>query len=79
MEEYKIKHRKSTPYHPQVNVLVESTNKVIEAILTKTMHLHRRDWAEKLLESLWHIVPHGETLQGIHPMNFLWESSRISY
>ena len=43
VEEYKIKHRKSTPYHPQENGQVESTNKVIEGILTKTMHLHRKD------------------------------------
>eukprot|EP00253_Pinus_taeda_P032007 PITA_32007 len=53
MEEYKIKHRKSTPYHPQANSQVEPTNKVIEGILTKTMHLHRRDWAKRLLEALW--------------------------
>ena len=53
MEEYKIKHIKSTPYHPQANGQVESTNKVIEAIITKTVHLHRRDWAERLPEALW--------------------------
>eukprot|EP00253_Pinus_taeda_P009719 PITA_09719 len=53
VEDYKIKHRKFTPYHPQANGQVESTNKVIEGILTKTMHLHRRDWAERLLEALW--------------------------
>eukprot|EP00253_Pinus_taeda_P024763 PITA_24763 len=53
MEEYKIKHRKSTPYHPQANRQVESTNKVIEGIITKTVHLHRRDWAERLPEALW--------------------------
>eukprot|EP00253_Pinus_taeda_P026141 PITA_26141 len=53
MEEYKIKHRKSTPYHPQANGQVESTNKVIESIITKTVHLHRRDWAERLPEALW--------------------------
>lgn len=52
MDEYKIKHRKSTPYHPQENRQVEYTNKVIDAILTKTVHLHRRDWVEKLLEAL---------------------------
>jgi hypothetical protein len=28
---------KSTPYHPQENGQVESTNKVIESILTKTV------------------------------------------
>eukprot|EP00253_Pinus_taeda_P004107 PITA_04107 len=53
MEEYKVKHRKSTPYHPQENGQVESTNKVIEGIITKTVHLHRRDWAERLPEALW--------------------------
>jgi len=53
VDQYKIKHRKSTPYHPQANGKVESTNKVIEAILTKIVHLHREDWMEKLLEALW--------------------------
>jgi hypothetical protein len=53
MEEYKIKHRTSTPYHPQANGQVESTNKVLESIITKTVHLHRRDWAERLPEALW--------------------------
>eukprot|EP00253_Pinus_taeda_P035613 PITA_35613 len=53
MEEYKIKHRRSTPYHPQANGQVESTNKVLESIITKTVHLHRRDWAKRLLEALW--------------------------
>eukprot|EP00253_Pinus_taeda_P007145 PITA_07145 len=53
MEEYKIKHRKSTPYHPQANGQVESTNKVIEGILTKTAHLHRRGWAKRLPKALW--------------------------
>eukprot|EP00253_Pinus_taeda_P028230 PITA_28230 len=53
VEQYKIKHRKSTPYHPQVNGQAESTNKVIEAILTKTIQLHRKDWVEKLQEALW--------------------------
>jgi len=32
---------------------VESTNKVIEAILTKIVHLHRSDWEEKLPKDLW--------------------------
>eukprot|EP00253_Pinus_taeda_P007596 PITA_07596 len=53
MEEYKIKHRKSTPYHPQENGQVESTSKVLESIITKTVHLHRRDSTERLPEALW--------------------------
>eukprot|EP00253_Pinus_taeda_P025705 PITA_25705 len=52
VKEHKIKHQNSTPYHPQENGQVESTKKVIEAILTKTVHLHRRDWVENLPEAL---------------------------
>jgi len=53
VDQYNIKHQKSTPYHPQANGQVESTNKVIEAILTKVVHLHRKYWVENLPEALW--------------------------
>ena len=43
MEQYKIRHKKSTPYHPQGNGQVESTNKVIDSILTKTVNIHQKD------------------------------------
>ena len=42
-KQYKIKHRKYSPYHPQENGQVESTNKVIEVILTKIVQLHHKD------------------------------------
>jgi hypothetical protein len=74
MEEYKIKHRKSTPYHPQENGQVESTNKVIEAILTKTVHLHRRIGQKSFQKLYGHTVPHGEILQDILPMNLFMGS-----
>ena len=50
---YKIKHRKSTPYHPQANGQVESTNKNLETIMTKTVQMHRKYWSDKLHEALW--------------------------
>ena len=50
---YGIWHCKSSPYHPQANGQVESTNKLLESILTKTIHLHHKDWADRLLEALW--------------------------
>ena len=40
-------------HHPQANGQVESTNKVLEAILTKTIHLHHKYWADRLPEDLW--------------------------
>jgi transposase InsO family protein len=39
-EKYGIKHCKYSPYHPQANGQVECSNKVLEAILTKTVQLH---------------------------------------
>ena len=53
MDQYKIKQQNSTSYHPQGNGQFESTNKVIEAILNNIVHLHRKDWVDKLLEALW--------------------------
>jgi transposase InsO family protein len=52
-KKYHIKHRKSSPYHPQANGQVESTNKMIEVILTKTIHLHQKGWVDRFPEALW--------------------------
>jgi IS30 family transposase len=52
-EKYGIKHCKYSPYHPQDNGKVESRNKVLEAMLTKTVQLHHRDWDDRLPEALW--------------------------
>ena len=43
----------TSPYYLEVNGQVESTNKTVENILTKTVAYHRRDWAQKLPEALW--------------------------
>jgi transposase InsO family protein len=53
MEKYGIKHCKSSPYHPQDNGQVESTNKFLETILTKKFQLHHRDWVDRLPKALW--------------------------
>ena len=53
VEKYKILHRITLPYHPRENRQVESTNKVIDGILTKTVANHQRDWDNKIPEVLW--------------------------
>jgi transposase InsO family protein len=53
MEKYRIKHRVTTPYHPQENRQVEGTNKILETIITKNVRLHLKDWDERLPEALW--------------------------
>lgn len=52
-QQYQIRHRTSSPYHPKSNGQVESTNKVIEAILTKTIQVSHIDWADRLPKELW--------------------------
>lgn len=52
-KKYQIKHRRSMPYHPQAKSQVESTNKTLEGIMTKTVAANRKNWADKLNETLW--------------------------
>ena len=40
LQKYHVQHRVASPYHPQANGQVESTNKVIESILTKIVKSH---------------------------------------
>ena len=40
---YAIRHCKYSPYHPQANGQVESTNKVLEVGLIETIHIHHKD------------------------------------
>ena len=52
-EKYEIKHRKTTPYHPQANGQTEKTNGILCKILTKTISGKGTDWDDKLFAALW--------------------------
>jgi transposase InsO family protein len=53
LSKYHVLHIISSPYHPQGNGQVESTNKVIKSILTKIVRENHRDWSDRLHEALW--------------------------
>ena len=53
MKQYNIRHQKSSPYHPQANGQAEVTNRELENILRKIVHLHCRDWTNRLQEAIW--------------------------
>jgi hypothetical protein len=53
MAKYKIKWTYSTGYYPQANGAIEAFNKTLGKILKKTVTRHRRDWPDRLFESLW--------------------------
>jgi hypothetical protein len=52
-QQYHIRHSKSSPYHMQANGKVESTNKVLKSIFIKTVRIHHKFWASRLLGALW--------------------------
>ena len=77
MQKYGVKHRVTTPYHPQANGQVESTNKVLENILTKAVESHRRDWAQKLPEALWAYRTTWQNTTGFSPFELVYGKSPL--
>nr|GEV55804.1 hypothetical protein [Tanacetum cinerariifolium] len=53
MKRYRVVHRFSTAYHPQINGQVKNTNWAIKYILEKTIGNNRKDWSYKLDDALW--------------------------
>ena len=47
-----MKHRVSLAYHPERNGQAEVSNKEIKKILEKTVNVTRKDWANKIDDSL---------------------------
>jgi len=53
LEKYGVRHKVTTPYHPQSSGQVEVSNKEIKSVLTKIVNATRTDWAKKLDGALW--------------------------
>ena len=77
LRNYHIQHRIASPYHPQANSQVESTNKVIEAILSKMVRSHRRDWNDRLSEALWAYLTTWSNTAGFSPYDLLYGKSVV--
>ncbi|XP_020249346.1 uncharacterized protein LOC109826741 [Asparagus officinalis] len=52
-DKFRIRNLASTAYNPAANGQTEAFNKTIVKILTKVVSTNKRDWNEKLGQSLW--------------------------
>ena len=53
LKKYGVYHRTSLAYHPQPSGQVEVSNREIKAILEKVVAKSRKDWSDKLDDTLW--------------------------
>ena len=67
MKKNKVQHKQSTPYHYQANGQLEVTNRELEIIMTKTVQLHRKDWANRLNKVIWAYNITQKTTIGLTP------------
>eukprot|EP00253_Pinus_taeda_P006309 PITA_06309 len=77
LHKYHIQHRMTTPYHPQANGQVESTNKVLEAILTKIVKDNWKDWSQRLPEALWAYRTTWRNTTGFSPYELVYGKNAV--
>ncbi|RVW50179.1 Retrovirus-related Pol polyprotein from transposon opus [Vitis vinifera] len=69
---YGVRHKVSTPYHPQTNGQVELANREIKRILTKVVNTIRKDWSTKLSDALWAYRIAYKTVLGMSPYELFY-------
>lgn len=77
MNDYKIKHRKFSLYHPQANGQAEVTNREIEAILTQIVQIHRKDWSNRFPKTVWAYRTTWKTTTGFTPFELLYRKTTM--
>eukprot|EP00253_Pinus_taeda_P012737 PITA_12737 len=69
---HRIKHKTSTPYHPQANGQVEVTNRALEGILRNIVTSNRKDWTNRLVEATWVYNTTSKTTTGFTPYELVY-------
>ena len=72
-----IHHKKSTPYYPIYNKLVDSSNKIMCNVLTKTYEVGRKYWAKKLHVMLWALKSTYNISVGQTPFQLVYSQQEI--
>jgi transposase InsO family protein len=76
-EQFKISLIHSTPYYPQGNGLVESSNKILINIIKIRLEENKKAWDSKLKFSLWANRVKTKRSLGVSPLHLVYGTEAI--